>query len=115
MDIEVMGVYLVDFKENIGAEFSGNHYAVVLTEQTDNTFIVVPMTSKKPFKRYKHGITIDNKQYLEQPKYEKAFILVRKLREVDRKRIKGQKRYSLTDDDIVRLKNKVKEILKLKD
>ena len=29
---DVFGVYLVDFKKNIGGEISGKHYAVVLSK-----------------------------------------------------------------------------------
>lgn len=111
MNIEKMGVYLIDFKQNVGAEFSGKHYAVVITEQVNNTFLVVPITSKKSGKRYRHGITIDNEKYLSNPKYNRAFLLVRKLREVDRKRVLGTKRYSLDTDDEQRLLDKIDEIL----
>lgn len=52
MGYDVFGVYLVDFKENIGAEFSGKHYAVVLTKASgDNTLLVAPLTSKKSGKK----------------------------------------------------------------
>lgn len=46
---DVFGVYLVDFKENIGGEISGKHYAVVLSKisKKDSTLVVAPITSKK--------------------------------------------------------------------
>lgn len=53
MGYDVFGVYLVDFKENFGAEFSEKHYAVVLTKASgDNTLLVAPLTSKSLFIRF---------------------------------------------------------------
>ncbi|MBR7927166.1 type II toxin-antitoxin system PemK/MazF family toxin [Aerococcaceae bacterium zg-ZUI334] len=104
-------MYLVDFKENVGAEFSGKHYAIVITPQKDNTLVVVPITSKKSGKRYRYGLTLDNSKYLKSPKYPKAFALVRKIREIDRKRIIGSMRYKLDSEDSEKLISKIEEIL----
>lgn len=108
--MKVGDVYLVNFAKNKGAEFSGKHYAVILTEQVDNTLLVVPMTSKKKGKRYRGGITIDVKKYQTEPTKGKSFLYVRKIREVDRSRL-WKKRYSLDDEDLKRLLNKIKEII----
>lgn len=49
MKHEILGVYLVDFKQNIGGELNGKHYAIVITEMTynDKTLLVIPISSKK--------------------------------------------------------------------
>ena len=69
MQYEVLGVYLIDFKENIGGEISGKHYALVISklESKDNTLLVAPITSKKRGKKYRGGFTIDCKKYQKNP------------------------------------------------
>ncbi len=102
MKIEILGVYLVDFKQNFGGEFSGKHYALVISEKSkkDNTLLVAPITSKKSGKKYRGGITIDCKKYQENPQCAKAFIKIRKIREIDSKRILGNKKYTLDEQDV---------------
>lgn len=52
---DIFGVYLIDFKQNIGGEISGKHYAVVMSKMSkkDDTLIVAPITSKKKGKKYR--------------------------------------------------------------
>lgn len=106
--MEIGDVYLVNFGNNRGAEFSGNHYAVILTKEVNNTLLVVPMTSKKSKKRYKHGITIEATKYQDDPTKDKAFLYVRKITEVDRSRI-WKKIYSLDEEDLNRLFQKIED------
>ena len=58
---DILGVYLIDFKQNIGGEISGKHYAVVMSKMSkkDDTLIVAPITSKKKGKKYFFGIFTD--------------------------------------------------------
>lgn len=110
MTYEVLGVYLVDFKNNIGGEMSGKHYALVLSEisKKDDTLLVAPITSKKANKKYRGGFTIDCKKYQKNPTHEKAFIKIRKIREVSKYRIYGEKIYNLDKADIEELKKHFK-------
>ncbi len=54
-------VILVDFGFNVGNEFGGNHYAVVLLDSPARNpkVVVLPLTSQKPKKKYTHHIEID--------------------------------------------------------
>lgn len=105
MVYDVFGVYLIDFKKNVGAEFSGKHYAVVLaTVSGDNTILVAPITSKRSGKKYKGGFTIDCNKYQKNPSTPKAFVRIKKMREIDIKRIYGDKIYTLDDEDKEKLK-----------
>lgn len=115
MDINVFDVFFVEFRQNLGGELNGNHYAVVLTEvsRVDNTLLVAPITSKKPGKRYRGGITIDCTKYQKNPSYQKAFIRLNKIREVDKRRIKGELIYSLDSMDIIKLKEALKTIFQI--
>ena len=81
---EILGVYLVDFKSNEGGEMSGKHYGLVLSRTfgEDGTLLVAPITSKKPGKKYKGGFTIECEKYQKNPTYKKAFIQIRKIREI---------------------------------
>lgn len=103
---DVLGVYLVDFQNNIGGELSGKHYALILTSLSynDGTILVAPITSKKVGKKYRGGITINCKKYQENPSYEKAFIKVNKIREIDKSRIYGKKVYELDFEDTEKLR-----------
>ncbi|MBF0715471.1 type II toxin-antitoxin system PemK/MazF family toxin [Gemelliphila palaticanis] len=105
--MDILGVYLVDFKNNVGGEISGKHYSLILSNvsKKDNTLLVAPITSKKSGKRYRGGITIDCTKYQKNPKYQKAFIKIRKIREIDIERIFGEKRYSLDEEDKLRFTN----------
>lgn len=107
MVYEVLGVYLVDFKKNIGGEMSGKHYALVLSDlsKKDDTLLVAPITSKKAGKKYRGGFTIDCTKYQKNPTHEKAFIKIRKIREVSKYRIFGEKIYQLDEEDTEVLKN----------
>lgn len=112
MKYDVLGVYLIDFKQNVGGELSGKHYALVLSElsKKDNTLLVAPITSKKARKKYRGGFTIDCRKYQKNPTYDKAFIKIRKIREIDKKRIWGTKLYNLDTSDIVQLQLSFKKV-----
>lgn len=112
MKYDVLGVYLIDFKQNVGGELSGKHYALVLSElsKKDNTLLVAPITSKKAGKKYRGGFTIDCRKYQKNPTYDKAFIKIRKIREIDKKRIWGTKLYNLDTSDIVQLQLSFKKV-----
>ena len=111
--MEILGIYLVDFGKNIGREISGKRYAVVISEPSkkDGTFLVAPLISKKSGVKYKGGITIEMKDYLQNPEYEKSFIKIRKLREIDKIRIKGKKRFSLNEKDTGKLIKSIKNVI----
>lgn len=103
MTYEVLGVYLVDFKtNNVGGEMSGKHYALVLSElsKKDSTLLAAPITSKKAGKKYRGGFTINCTKYQKNPTYEKAFVKIRKIREISKYRIYGDKIYDLDSDDV---------------
>ena len=106
MNIEKFGVYLVNFSKSRGGELSGNHYAVALTNfnKDHKTFLVAPITSKKPGKKYRGGFTIDCKKYQENPSKEKAFAMVNKIREVSMHRVYGDMVYKLDNEDIEKLR-----------
>ena len=70
------------------------------------------MTSKKKGKKYKGGFTIDCTKYQQNPTYEKAFIKVRKIREIDIRRIYGNKKYNLDEEDTKKLKKSMYEVFK---
>ena len=115
MKYDVYGIYLINFKNNTGGELSGNHYAVVLTNirKECKTFLVAPITSKKPGKKYRNGITIDCLKYQQNPTSGKAFIMVDKIREVSKFRVYGDKQYDLDSDDIAKLKESMIKVLNL--
>ena len=105
MVYDVFDVYLVDFKKGIGGELSDKYYAVILTKAgRDNTLLVAPITSKKSGKKYKGGFTIDCTKYQKNPSTPKAFVKIKKIREIDIKRIYGEKIYNLDDSDRKKLK-----------
>lgn len=107
MKYVVLGVYLVDFTQNsVGKEIRNKHYAVILNDITKdyNTLLVAPITSKKENRKYKGGITIDCREYQKNPKVNKAFILVKKIREIDESRIKSKIIYKLNTKDSLKLK-----------
>ncbi len=110
---DIYGVYLVDFKRGMGGELSGKHYAIIITtiKKSDNTVVVVPLTSKKRGKKYRNGFTIDCTKYQTAPTHEKAFAMVDKIREISRYRINGEKVYMLDNDDVMTLNNKIKSVL----
>lgn len=84
--IEIGKVYLVNFeKTRYGHEFYGKHFAVALTKpnSSDHTLLVAPITGKKDNKKYKGGITLSNNKYQTNPKYEKCFLYLRKIKEID--------------------------------
>ncbi len=104
MKYNVLEVHLVDFGQNVGNEFAGKHYALILTPLSNhNTLIVAPITSKKKGKKYKGGFTIDTRKYQKNPTYEKVFVYTTKIREIDKSRILS-KRYTIDNDDASKLK-----------
>ena len=105
MDIDVLGAYLIDFKNNVGGELSGKHYGVVLSAKStkNNTLLVAPLTSKKAGKKYRGGFTIDCTKYQLAPSYPKAFVKIRKIREIDASRILGKKKYDFDKEDKAKL------------
>ena len=117
MILEIYGVYLVNFKNNVGGEMSGKHYALVLSEisHKDKTFLVAPITSKKKGHKYRGGFTIDCTKYQEKPTQEKAFVKIRKMREIDKSRLISKKLiYKLDNKDIELCKNKLIHFFRLK-
>ena len=116
MKIEVLGVYLVDFKNNIGGELNGKHYALIISKKSnDKTYISVPITSKKKGKKYRSGITIDCTKYQKAPTYDKAFIRIDEIREISFQRVYGKKVYSLDDEDAQKFIEKFNLFFKLKE
>ena len=111
--LNVLGVYWVDFGNNRAGEFSGSHYGLVLSvpSMKDRTLLVAPITSKKPKTRYRGGIFIDCHKYQKNPTKDKAFIKVRKIREVHISRIKGDKVYDLDEGDKIRLIASIKDTI----
>ncbi|QYR58890.1 type II toxin-antitoxin system PemK/MazF family toxin [Fusobacterium polymorphum] len=102
MTYDILGVYLVDFKaNNIGGEMSGKHYALILSElsKKDYTLLAAPITSKKAGKKYRGGFTIDCTKYQKNPTHKKAFVKIRKMREISKSRIYGDKIYDLDVKD----------------
>lgn len=112
---DVLGVYLVDFKINIGGEFNGKHYAVILSDLSakDKTLLVAPITSKKSGTKYRGGFSIDCKKYQTNPTCDTAFVKIRKMREVHKSRIYGNKIYDLDEEDRLKLIESVKKTIKI--
>ncbi|WP_156299884.1 type II toxin-antitoxin system PemK/MazF family toxin [Streptobacillus canis] len=119
--IELFSVYLIDLPNNNEKTriLKGKHFGLVLSEinKKDNTLLIAPITSKKIGKKYRGGFTIDNKKYQKHPKYEYAFIKLRKIREIDKTKIISKKKFSLDKEDLLQLKiafekffNKILEI-----
>ncbi|HFU4054943.1 TPA: type II toxin-antitoxin system PemK/MazF family toxin [Streptococcus suis] len=134
-------VYLVNFTQKGGNEFYGKHYAIILTlpDKSDGTLLVVPLTGKKAGKKYRGGITLDNTKYQDTPSKPKAYAYVRKIQEIDKRKIiyKTKKQvdssgnpltdnagkalfqkiykpaYRLDQTDLDKLKGKIKEVLQL--
>lgn len=112
--MEIHGVYLIDFGINIGKEFNGRHYGIIISPQAkkDATMLVVPITSKKVGVKYRGGFTIDNCKYQVNPSCDFSFAKVRKIREIDKKRIVKKKLiYKLDDFDIEKLKISLKDVI----
>lgn len=99
--MEILGVYLVDLGNNTGGEINGKRYCIVISQisKKDDTLLVVPITGKKVGTKYRGGFTIDNKKYFKEPAYEKGFAKVRKIREIDKKRVVSGLRFTLDDED----------------
>ncbi|WP_462351436.1 type II toxin-antitoxin system PemK/MazF family toxin [Fusobacterium varium] len=114
---DILGVYLVDFKINIGGEFNGKHYAVILSELSckDKTLLAAPITSKKKGTKYRGGFTIDCNKYQTNPTCQSAFVKVRKMREIHRSRIFGNKIYDLDNEDKQKLIDSIKKTIKIFD
>lgn len=92
--IEIGKVYLVNFERTkYGHEFCGDHYAVALTKpsKSDSTLLVAPITGKKGQKKYNGGITLSNHKYQKNPTYEKCFVYLRKIKEIDINKIRYKK------------------------
>lgn len=113
MKYDIYGVYLVDFKKNMGGELSGKHYAIILTciHKSYKTFLAMPITSKKAGKKYRNGFTIDCRKYQQNPTNDKAFAMADKIREVSKFRVYGKKLYDLDEDDISKLRQSLQKIL----
>ena len=81
---------------------SGKHYALVLSElsKKDSTLLAAPITSKKAGKKYRGGFTINCTKYQKNPTYAKALVKIRKIREISKYRIYGDKIYDLDKDDV---------------
>ena len=81
---------------------SGKHYALVLSElsKKDSTLLAAPIRSKKAGKKYRGGFTVNCTKYQKNPTYAKAFVKIRKIREISKYRIYGDKIYDLDKDDV---------------
>ncbi len=62
--------------------------------------VAAPITSKKAGKKYRGGFTINCTKYQKNPTYAKAFVKIRKIREISKYRIYGDKIYDLDKDDV---------------
>ena len=114
--MDIGGVYLVNFPDKGGREFRGKHYAVVISNvsEDDGTLLVLPMTGKKAGKKYRGGITIDNNKYQTSPKYDISFIYVRKMQEVDKCKIASTRKKQIDENGNVLTDSKGKELFKRK-
>ncbi len=112
---DILGVYLVDFKINVGGELNGKHYAVVLSNLSskDKTLLAAPITSKKSGTKYRGGFTIDCKKYQTNPTHDKAFVKIRKMREIHRSRILGKKVYDLDNNDKLKAIESIKKTINI--
>ena len=117
MNLELGGVYIVDFKENTDGEINGRRYAIVVSEvaKKDKTFLVIPITGKKKKVKYRGGFTIENNKYFKEPLYERGFAKVRKIREVAISRIKSDLRFTLDEEDLEKLRESLKKVIKVLD
>lgn len=114
--MDIGGVYLVNFPDKGGCEFRGKHYAVVISNvsKDDGTLLVLPMTGKKPGKKYRGGIAINNNKYQTSPKYDISFIYVRKMQEIDKRKIVSRREKQIDENGDVLTDSKGKELLKKK-
>lgn len=140
MNIDIGGVYRINFPNRNGGEIYGPHYAVVLSEvdSSDHTVLVAPITSKKPGRKYRGGVTLDTHKYQYHPRYDKCFVYIRKIQEIDTKRVTFEKViqkdsygnslldksgrelfskqytkiYQLDDEDLTLLRDKTKQVIR---
>lgn len=112
--MDIGGVYLVNFPNKGGNEFYGKHYAVVISKVSndDGTLLVAPITGKKRGKKYRGGITIDNHKYQSSPSYDNAFIYVRKIQEIDKRKITHQRKKQVDDSGNILLDSMGKELFR---
>ena len=114
--MDIGGVYLVNFPDKGGCEFRGKHYAVVISSvsKDDGTLLVLPMTGKKAGKKYRGGIEINNNKYQTSPKYDISFIYVRKMQEIDKRKIVSRREKQIDENGNVLTDSKGEELLKKK-
>lgn len=100
MTLEVGKVYLFYFPKRGMREFFGKHYGVVLSKisSDDKTLLVAPITGKKNGRKYRGGVTLENTKYQSNPSYEKSFIYVRKIQELDKRRAFGERKIKLNEE-----------------
>lgn len=112
--MDIGGVYLVNFPNKGGNEFYGKHYAVVISKVSndDGTLLVAPITGKKRGKKYRGGITINNHKYQSSPSYDNAFIYVRKIQEIDKRKITHQRKKQVDDSGNILLDSMGKELFR---
>ncbi|MDO4814491.1 MAG: type II toxin-antitoxin system PemK/MazF family toxin [Gemella sp.] len=112
--MDIGGVYLVDFPRKGGNEFYGKHYAVVISkiDKGDGTLLVAPITGKKKGKKYRGGIAIDNYKYQSNPTYDSAFIYVRKIQEIDKRKINYDRKKQVDENGNILLDAKGNELFK---
>lgn len=110
-----MSVYLIDFGKNTHGEINDIRPAIVISSvsEKDKTFLVVPITSRKPKIKYRGGFFIDNLKYLPNSQYTEGFAKVRKIREVATSRVKSRKLYMLDTDDIQKLIKATKNVINI--
>lgn len=114
--MDIGGVYLVNFPDKGGCEFRGKHYAVVISNvsKDDGTLLVLPMTGKKAGKKYRGGIAINNNKYQTSPKYDISFIYVRKMQEIDKRKITSTRKKQIDENGNVLTDSKGKELFERK-
>ena len=112
--MDIGGVYLVNFPKKGGNEFYGKHYAVVISKVSndDGTLLVAPITGKKKGKKYRGGITIDNHKYQTESSYDNAFIYVRKIQEIDKRKIRNQRKKQIDENGNILLDSSGNELFK---
>lgn len=114
--MDIGGVYLVSFPDKGGCEFKGKHYAVAISNvsRDDGTLLVLPITGKKAGKKYRGGITIYNNKYQTSPRYNTSFIYVRKIQEIDKRKITSTREKQFDENGNVLTDSEGKELFKKK-
>lgn len=112
-------VYWINFGENIGSEFNGDHFGVVLYESY-YTIIVAPLSSKKKNEgkwKQKENLMIDIGKIPNISNNKESYVLLHQIKTVSKKRAslstKNRKRskIKLTNKQLDKIDNAIKEHL----